>query len=67
MPRYVIQADSGEDVRRYYLDAPDENSAIESAARLLGAQPNKVTLLRSMTKWEEELFPLFPNELASAP
>lgn len=67
MPGYVVQTGSGEDVRRYCLEAPDEVSALESAARLLGTQPNKVTLLRSMAKWEEDLFPLFPNELAPAP
>lgn len=67
MPGYVLQATSGEDVRRYYLDAPDENSAVESAARLLSAQTNMVTLLRPMAKWEEDLFPPYPNELTPAP
>ena len=67
MPGYVVQAKSGEDVRRYYLDAPDENSAVESAARLLGTQTNMVTLVRSMAKWEEDLFPPSPNELAPSP
>lgn len=67
MPGSVVQAKSGEDVRRYYLDAPDENSAVESAATLLGTQTNMVTLVRSMAKWEEDLFPPFPNGLVAAP
>lgn len=67
MPGFVVQTGSGQDVRRYCIDAPDDVSAVESAARLLGAQPNTVTLLRPMAKWEEELFPLFPNQLAPAP
>ncbi len=67
MPGYVVQANSGEDVRRYYLDAPDETSAVESAAKLLGAKTSMVTMLRSMAKWEEDLFPPYPNELTPAP
>lgn len=67
MPGFVVQAQSGEDVRRYYLDAPDEQSAIEWAKALLGAQTNAVTLVRSMAKWEEDLFPPFANALTPAP
>lgn len=36
MPGYVVQTGLGENLRRYCIEAPDEVSAVQSAARLLG-------------------------------
>lgn len=67
MSGYVVQVSSAADVRRYYLEAPHEDEARHAAMRLLGAEAGEVTVLRSMAKWEEDLFPPFPNELRPAP
>lgn len=67
MPGYVVQVSSAADLRRYYLEAPNEDAARDAAMRLLGVEAGEVTVLRSMAKWEEDVFPPFPNELRPAP
>ncbi len=67
MPGYVIQTNASDDVRRYYVEAPDEGSATSAAAQLLGISPANVSILRTMARWEEEIFPPIINELRPAP
>lgn len=67
MTGYVVQVVSNTETRRYYLDAVNEGAARQAAVKALGIEASAVSVLRTMAKWEEEVFPPFPEELRPAP
>lgn len=67
MAGYVVQILSNAETRRYYLDALNEDAACQATIKALGIEPAAVSVLRTMAKWEEEVFPPFPDELRPAP